>query len=55
MMKIKEYIGEWLCLFGVVLITVMLIDVLGLGRAIVFGCGLALLVGGVIRIVKNKK
>lgn len=52
-MKFKEHLGEWCCILGNVLITVMLIDVLGLVRSILLGCGMALLSGGIIRVIKR--
>lgn len=52
-MRVKEHIGEWCGVLGNVLITVMLIDALGLVRAILLGCGMALLSGGIIRVIKS--
>lgn len=52
-MNYKKHLGEWFCILGVVLITVMLIDPFGYARALLLGCGVALIVGGLIRTIKE--
>lgn len=54
-MNLKKHLGEWLYIIGSVLVTVMLIDTLGYVKAIILGCGVSLIAGGIIRVVKESK
>ena len=54
-MQIKEHLGEWFFICGTVLITVALIDVVGFARALMLGCGVSLVAGGIIRVIKSNK
>ena len=53
-MNLQNKLGEFFCVIGVALITVTLIDAFGITKAILFGCGLALISGGIIRSMKKK-
>ena len=53
-MSLQNNLGGIVCVIGVALITVTLIDTFGITKAILFGCGLALISGGIIRAMKKK-
>ena len=54
-MSFKKHLGEWLYISGSVLVTVMLADTFGYVKAIILGCGLSLIAGGIIRVVKDSR
>ena len=55
MKKIRNNLGEFFCVIGVATITSLLVMELGFIKGVLFGVGLAMIAGGIIRVIKSEK